>query len=151
MHHTFEELTLVIVFAVAVSLIMRALRQPLMIGHILTGVLVGPAVFDILHSTETIEIFAEFGVALLLFIIGLGINIHVIKDIGKVAIIASLAQVLFVGGAAYSAAIVIGYSTTVAFYIALALSMSSTIIVLKLLSDKKSRADYTQKFQLVSC
>lgn len=135
----FEELTLVIVFAVAVSMVMRALRQPLMIGHIITGVLVGPAVFNILHSTATIEIFAEFGVALLLFIIGLGINLHVIKDIGKVAILASFAQVLFVGGAAYSAAIVIGYNQVVAFYIALALSLSSTIIVLKLLSDKKEQ------------
>lgn len=137
MHHTFEELTLVIVFAVAVSLIMRALKQPLMIGHIITGVLVGPAVFNIVQDIHTIEIFAEFGIALLLFIIGLGLNLHILKDISKVAILASLAQVLFVGGTAYAAAILIGYSQTVALFIALALSMSSTIIVLKLLSDKK--------------
>ncbi len=137
MNHMFEELTLVIVIAVAVSLIMRALKQPLMIGHIVTGILVGPAVFNLVSSTETIEIFAEFGIALLLFIIGLGLNIHVIKDIGKVALLASIAQVTLVGGAAYAAAIVIGYSQSVAMYIALALSMSSTIIVLKLLSDKK--------------
>jgi Kef-type K+ transport system membrane component KefB len=139
MHSMFDELTLVIVLAVAISLIMRALRQPLMIGHIITGVLVGPAVLNIVHSTETIEIFAEFGVALLLFIIGLGLNLHVIKDIGKVAVIASLAQVLLVGGTAYTAALLIGYSQSVAFFIALALSLSSTIIVLKLLSDKKEQ------------
>lgn len=136
-HHIFEELTLVIVLAVGVSVIMRLLRQPLMIGHILTGVLVGPAVLDIVHSTDTIEIFAEFGIALLLFIVGLGLNLHVVKDIGKVALVASLAQVAFVGGAAYAAAIIVGYTPVVAMYIALALSLSSTIIVLKLLSDKK--------------
>ncbi len=136
----FEELTLIIVIAVAVSLVMRLLRQPMMIGHIITGILVGPALFDLVSGHETIEIFAEFGIALLLFIIGLGLNLRVIKDIGKVALVASLAQVLFVGGAAYAAAIIIGYTPTVAFYIALALSLSSTIIVLKLLSDKKEQS-----------
>ncbi len=139
MHHMFEELTLVIVIAVAVSLVMRALRQPMMIGHIITGILVGPAVFNLVTSTETIEIFAEFGIALLLFIIGLGLNLRVLKDIGKVALIASLAQVLLVGGAAYAVAVMAGYTTTVAMYVALALSLSSTIIVLKLLSDKKEQ------------
>lgn len=136
----FEELTLVIVIAVAVSLVMRALKQPLMIGHIITGILVGPAVFNIVRSTETIHIFAEFGIALLLFIIGLGLNIRVIKDIGKVALLASLAQVVFVGGATYAVATIIGYGHTVSLFIALALSLSSTIIVLKLLSDKKEQS-----------
>lgn len=136
-HHMFQELTLIIAIAVGVSLVMRVLKQPLMIGYILTGVLVGPAVFDIVHSVETIEIFAEFGIALLLFIMGLGLNLHVVKDIGKVAFIASLAQVLFVGGTAYAAATMAGYTPVVAMYIAIALSLSSTIIVLKLLSDKK--------------
>lgn len=140
MHEMFEELTLVIVFAVGVSLLMRLMRQPLMIGHIITGILVGPAVFNLVSSTETIEIFAEFGIALLLFIIGLGLNLRVIKDVGKVALLASLAQVLFVGGAAYSVATILGYTTTVALYISLALSLSSTIIVLKLLSDKKEQS-----------
>lgn len=138
--HMFEELTLIIVIAVAVSLIMRGLRQPLMIGHIITGILVGPAVLSLVDGHETIEVFAEFGIALLLFIIGLGLNLRVIKDIGKVALFASIAQVLFVGGAAYAAAIIIGYSPTVALFIALALSLSSTIIVLKLLSDKKEQS-----------
>lgn len=136
----FEELTLVIVIAVAVSLVMRALRQPLMIGHIITGILVGPAVFDLVHSTETINIFAEFGIALLLFIIGLSLNLRVIKDIGKVALFASIAQVLIVGGATYAVATIIGYDHTVSMFIALALSLSSTIIVLKLLSDKKEQS-----------
>lgn len=109
----------------------------MMIGYILTGVLVGPAVFDLVKSVETIEIFAEFGIALLLFIMGLGLNLHVIKDIGKVAFVASLAQVLFVGGTAYAAATMAGYAPVVAMFIAIALSLSSTIIVIKLISDKK--------------
>lgn len=128
-HHMFQELTVIIAIAVGVSLIMRTLRQPLMIGYILTGVLVGPAIFDIVHSVETIEIFAEFGIALLLFIMGLGLNLHVVKDIGKVAFVASLAQVLFVGGTAYAAASLAGYSATVAMYIAIALSLSSPIMI----------------------
>src|SRR5690606_27928289 len=82
-------------------------------------------------------IFAEFGIALLLFIMGLGLNLHVVKDIGKVAFVASIAQVLFVGGTAYAAAVMAGYTPVVSMYIAIALSLSSTIIVIKLISDKK--------------
>lgn len=140
MDHIFEDLTLIIVLAVAISFIMRLLKQPLMIGHIITGVLVGPAVLNLVNGAETIEIFAEFGIALLLFIIGLGLSLRVFKDVGKVAILASLAQVIFVGGAAYVVATLFGYPHLVSLLIAIALSLSSTIIVLKLLSDLKEQS-----------
>lgn len=136
----FEELTLIIAIATAVSLVMRFLKQPMMIGYILAGVIVGPTVLNIDTSTDTLHTFGEFGVALLLFIMGLNLNIKVIREIGKVALLASLSQVAIVGGITFAVATVMGYSQTVALYIAVALSLSSTIIVIKLLSDKKEQS-----------
>ena len=80
------ELSIVIAVAAAVSIVMRLIRQPLIIGHILTGIIVGPVAFDLIHSEGAIDVFASIGIALLLFIIGLGLNLKVIKEVGKVSI-----------------------------------------------------------------
>ena len=80
MHESvFTALSIVIVIASAMALFMRLIKQPLIIGHILTGIIVGPLVFHVLSSATTIETFSNIGIALLLFIIGLGLNPKVIK------------------------------------------------------------------------
>ena len=66
----FTQLTLVVVIAAAISLIMRVLRQPLIMGYILTGILVGPAVLHLVQDGEAFASFSEIGITLLLFIIG---------------------------------------------------------------------------------
>ena len=73
-HDVFTELSLIIAIATGVSLCMRLFKQPLIIGHIVTGIIVGPSVLHLVQSAETIEIFSKIGIALLLFIIGLGLN-----------------------------------------------------------------------------
>lgn len=139
-HSIFLEISLIIAVATIVATIMRSLRQPLMIGHIITGLLVGPYVLNIVHSRDTVDVFSNLGIALLLFIIGLGLNPRVIKEVGKVATFTGAGQVLFtslIGGAIASA---LGFDFTSALFIAIALSFSSTIIILKLLSDKKEQS-----------
>ena len=118
---------------------MKLLRQPLIIGYILTGVLVGPTLLNTVHADDTIDVFASFGVALLLFIIGLGLNPRVIKEVGKVAVLTGVGQVVFTSGVGWLIALGLGYEPRVALYIAVALAFSSTIIILKLLSDKKEQ------------
>ena len=91
MHQSiFGELSLIIAIGTGVALIMRLIRQPLIIGHILTGLIVGPLVFHLVKSADTMEVFANIGIALLLFIIGLGLNPRVIREVGKVAAIAGV-------------------------------------------------------------
>lgn len=135
----FAEFSLVIVLGTAVALFMRLIRQPLIIGHILTGVIVGPSVLHLVKSPETIEIFSSFGIALLLFIIGLGLNPKVIKEVGKVAALAGVLQVLATAWFAWGAGIILGLSKKEAVFLGVALAFSSTIIILKLLSDKKEQ------------
>jgi Kef-type K+ transport system membrane component KefB len=135
----FSELSLVIAIGTAVALFMRIIRQPLIIGHIMTGVIVGPSVLHLISSRDTIDVFASIGIALLLFIIGLGLNPRVIKEVGRVAAIAGLLQVVATAGFAWAAGVLLGFTQTESVFLAVALSFSSTIIILKLLSDKKEQ------------
>lgn len=139
MDHLFTEISLLLAISVGIAMLMRALRQPLIIGHILTGILVGPSVFGLVQSPETIEAFGSFGIALLLFIVGLGLNPRVVKEVGRVSLLTGLGQVLFTSLFGYVLVRSLGYAPVAAFYIGVALTFSSTIIILKLLSDKKEQ------------
>lgn len=136
----FLELSLIIAIGAGVSLVARLLKQPLIIAYIVTGLLVGPAFLDLVTNGETLEIFSEIGIALLLFLVGLGLNPKVIKEVGSVAVMTGVGQVLFT--TAFGFAIVkaiTGLDSTGSLYVAVALAFSSTIIILKLLSDKKEQ------------
>jgi len=139
MHEVFTEISLLLVLAAAMSMVMRALKQPLIIGYILIGLLVGPSVLGIVESAESIELLGNFGIALLLFIVGLGLNPKVIKEVGKVSLMTGLGQVLFTSAIGFWLTTLLGYDAMTAFYIAVALTFSSTIIILKLLTDKKEQ------------
>lgn len=137
--HVFSEISLLLVFSAVVAMIMRFLRQPLLVGYILTGILVGPAVFGFVNNPETIRVMGEFGIALLLFIVGLGLNPREIKEVGRVSLLTGLGQVIFTSGIGYFIVRALGYGQVEAFYIAVALTFSSTIIILKLLTDKREQ------------
>ena len=137
MDNIFVELSFVIGVVLVISLIMRLLKQPLLIGYIIAGVLVGPLVFNIVHTADQLDVFAHLGIALLLFIIGLGLSPKIIKDVGKPAILTGISQVVFTAAVGWLIIRSLGYEPLIALYIAIALAFSSTIIVLKLLSDKR--------------
>lgn len=139
MHDVFTEISLLLVLAAAMSMLMRLFRQPLIIGYILIGLIVGPSVLGIVSSAESIELLGNFGIALLLFIVGLGLNPKVIKEVGKVSLLTGLGQVLFTSAIGFWVTTLLGYPPMTAFYISVALTFSSTIIILKLLTDKKEQ------------
>lgn len=132
----FTEISVILVITLIVSIIMRLLRQPLIIGYILTGILVGPYALNILHSTEVLQVFSQLGISALLFIVGLGLNPKLIRELGVVSLMTGIGQVVFTAFFGYFIALALGFGTTPAIYIAVALTFSSTIIILKLLSDK---------------
>lgn len=140
MHSIFSELSLVIAVAVAVSLFMRLIRQPLIIGHILSGLLVGPSFLHLIKSPETIQVFSDFGIALLLLVVGLGLNPKVIKEVGKIASSIAVGKILLTTLFGYAVSRVFGYSALPSLFIGVSLSFSSTIIILKLLNDKKEQS-----------
>jgi Kef-type K+ transport system membrane component KefB len=139
MHGAFAELSLVIVIATSVSLFMKFIRQPLILGYILSGLLVGPSVLGLIHSTETFEAYSKLGIALLLFIIGLGMNISELRKLGKVIFLITGASLLTVGTLGFTVSSLLGFTQTEALIIGLSLFFSSTIIIVKILSDKKEQ------------
>lgn len=132
----FAELGVLVVVATFIAAIMRALRQPLIIGHILTGLLVGPLFLDLIHSAETISLMGKIGVAILLFTVGLHLSPDIFKQFGRVSLITGVGQVTFTTIAGYIICVVLGFSPLASFYIAVALAFSSTIIIMKLIADK---------------
>ena len=132
----FTQISLVILTVLGTSLLMRILRQPLIIGYILAGIIIGPFVLGTVQSTTTLNVFSELGVAFLLFIVGLHLSPKVIKEVGKISLITGIGQILFTFFIGYIITILLGYSSLIAMYIAIAITFSSTIIIMKLLSDK---------------
>ncbi|MDQ5932574.1 MAG: hypothetical protein QG649_659 [Patescibacteria group bacterium] len=133
----FTELSIVLVVVAAISVLMRWLKQPLILGYILTGILVGPLVLDVIHAKEAFEGFSEIGIALLLFIIGLGMNAGVIRSLGKVSLVTASVILTVVGGLGLATLLALGFDFVTALVMAVALFFSSTIVILKVLSDKR--------------
>ena len=132
MHGTeiFAQLSLIIVFVTVVSVIVRLLKQPLILGYILTGIIIGPSVLNIVEKgNESFEVFSTLGIALLLFIIGMGLNAGVFRKLGKVAFLVALSVLTVVGSVGFFVTQTFGFNFTEAVIMGLALFFSSTIII----------------------
>jgi Kef-type K+ transport system membrane component KefB/Trk K+ transport system NAD-binding subunit len=135
----FINFSIILLLVVAVSFIMRFLKQPLILGYILVGIIVGPYLFNLIEiQQDYISYFASIGIAILLFIVGLHLNPKVIKDVGGISLLTGIGQVLFTTLFGFLITFyVFGFSAIISIYVAIALTFSSTIIITKLLSDKK--------------
>lgn len=134
----FLQISALLALTVSIAFIMRLLRQPLMIAYIIAGVIAGPLFLNLLRgSGETFETLAQFGVVLLLFLVGLDLNITHVKRIGKTVILVACIQLLFTAGIGYIIVRWLGFSSLSALYLAIALTFSSTIIIVKFLNEKK--------------
>jgi Kef-type K+ transport system membrane component KefB/Trk K+ transport system NAD-binding subunit len=138
MEQIFFQIAIVIALAVIISFIMKALKQPLIIGYIISGIIAGPYMFNILTHSDipTIKLFSEIGIALLLFLVGLNLNPKVIKEVGSISLITGVSQVLFTTGIGFLILKALSFSTISALYLSMGLAFSSTIIIMKILTDK---------------
>ena len=133
----FIEFAAILIIAAVAGLIGQQLRQPLVVAFIGVGILVGPFGLDLLQSLDKIHLLAELGIAILLFAVGLKLDLTLIRSTGSVALLTGLGQVFFTSFFGYFITISLGYPPIIAIYTAVALTFSSTIIIVKLLSDKK--------------
>ncbi len=137
MENTFFEIAAILSVATLLGMAGQKLRQPLLIMFLATGILAGPSCLGIIKNYEQIELLAQMGVALLLFIVGLRLDLNLIRTIGPVALATGLGQIIFTSVAGFLIALALGIPLLNAAYISVALTFSSTIIIVKLLSDKK--------------
>ncbi|MEK6792729.1 MAG: cation:proton antiporter family protein [Nanoarchaeota archaeon] len=131
------EIGVIIGIAAIISLLGRLIKQPPIIAYLLTGVIVGPLVLNLISSTEQLQSLASIGIALLLFIIGISLDFRILKHVGGTAIIGGISTVAIVSSAVFFIAQSLGFNIISALYIALAFSFSSAVVVVKILSDKK--------------
>ncbi len=135
--NVFLEFSLILGISALIGFIGLQLRQPLIVSFIAVGIIVGPSVLDIVQSGAKIDLLAHIGIAILLFVVGLKLDLHIIKNMGMVALATGLGQVIFTSLFGFLLVLMLGYDPIAATYIAVALTFSSTIIIVKLLSDKK--------------
>jgi Kef-type K+ transport system membrane component KefB len=134
---TFIVFALVLLLAALGGLISARLRQPVIVAFIGIGILVGPVGLGWVVGDEPIELFAKLGIALLLFLVGLKLDLHLVKSTGLVALATGLGQVVFTSAIGFLIARALGMGVRTSVYVAVALTFSSTIIIVKLLSDKR--------------
>lgn len=134
----FLQISIILGLTAGLGVLVRLLRQPLLIAYIVAGIFSGPLLLNFIHGKEeSYEIFSQFGIVLLLFVVGLSLNFQHIKKIGKVALITGFGQTALTALLSFFLLQYIGASTITALYLSIALTFSSTIIITKLLSDKK--------------
>jgi Kef-type K+ transport system membrane component KefB len=135
--NAFHEVAALVVAAALLGAFAVRLRQPLIIAFIAAGVLAGPSLLDVVSAEAEIHLLAELGIALVLFVVGLKLDVRIIRDTGRVAVVTGGAQITLTAAIGFGLALLLGLDATTAAYVAMALAFSSTIIVVKLLSDRR--------------
>lgn len=139
MHAT--ELTLllnlgfIVITAAVFAFLGKAIRMPSIVAYILAGITLGP-VLGLVELSHSLHLIAEVGIALLLFLVGLELSFAKIRDVGKVAVVAGLGQVVFTALGGLVLCLGLGFEFIPALFLAVALTFSSTVVVVKLLDQK---------------
>ncbi|NEX45686.1 cation:proton antiporter [Pseudotabrizicola algicola] len=133
----FAEIALLLVMAAGVGLFGMVLRQPLIVSFIAVGLIAGPSALDLVHSDAQIDLLSELGIAVLLFLVGIKLDVKLVRTLGAVSVLTGLGQVAFTAAFGYLIGLALGLGALTSLYVAVALTFSSTIIIVKLLSDKR--------------
>jgi Kef-type K+ transport system membrane component KefB len=135
--NVFYEIAALLTLAAAVGFLGILLRQPLIVSFIAVGIIAGPSVLHVTRSPDQIHLLAELGIAVLLFLVGIKLDVKLVRTLGTVALTTGLGQVAFTSVIGFLICLVLGLDAVTSLYVAVALTFSSTIIIVKLLSDKR--------------
>ncbi|MEK7634744.1 MAG: cation:proton antiporter [Patescibacteria group bacterium] len=133
----FFELAIIILIASALGIAAKLTKQPIILAYLATGAVIGYFGFFNLADKETFRLFSDLGIMFLLFLVGLEINYTSLRLVGKTSLIVGIAQIIFTFIGGFIIAYFFGFNYLSSAYIAIALTFSSTIIIVKLLSEKK--------------
>jgi Kef-type K+ transport system membrane component KefB len=141
MHDLIRDITLCILFAWGIGLAAHFFRQPLILAYLVAGFIIGPFGIGLVKSDESISTISELGLIFMLFMIGLEIDLKKIIRAGRVILFAAGAQ-LIVGcmlGAAFFMALglKLGGGGFDALYLCVACALSSTVVIVKVLYEKR--------------
>ena len=133
----FGEIAVLLVMAAGIGFLGVMLRQPLIVSFIAVGLIAGPSALGLVRASAQIDLLSELGIAVLLFLVGIKLDVKLIRSLGAVSLLTGLGQVVFTSVFGYLIGVALGLGAVTALYVAIALTFSSTIIIVKLLSDKR--------------
>jgi CPA2 family monovalent cation:H+ antiporter-2 len=131
-----RDLLIVLVAALAGGMLAKLLRLPVLLGYLAGGIAVGPFGFSLVHDLDSINSLAKIGVVLLLFAIGLDFSLKELLRLGRIAVLGGIAQIALTSAVGFVLGRAAGLSPTGALFFGFIISMSSTMIVLKILVER---------------
>lgn len=132
----FSQIALLLVVAAGFGVVAKALKQPLLVGYLFAGLVL--SLLGFVRNVEVASGLGQIGVTLLLFLVGLEMKLTDLKSVGKVALLTGVGQIVFTSAVGFFLALVLGFGVLPSVYIAVALTFSSTIIMVKLLGQKNA-------------
>ena len=132
-----QDFTIIMVVASIMAMISYKLKQPMVIGYIIAGMIIGPYTppFSLILNFDILNLFAEIGVILLLFVVGMEFPIEKLKKIGKKALVIAFSEGLGTFAIGYLVCQALNYSVSDSLFLALAISVTSTVIVMRILEE----------------
>ncbi len=131
-----QNLAIIVIAAALVAWVARRIRMPTIVAYLFAGLVIGPLT-GLVEIDHALELISEIGIALLLFIVGLELNIDRIRSIGRVAVVAGIGQVVFTFTIGFVLTRLFGFTLIECAFLSTALTFSSTVVVVKLLDEKK--------------
>jgi monovalent cation:H+ antiporter-2, CPA2 family len=132
----FTDIVIVFIAAFAGGWAARLLRLPTLLGYLAAGVVLGPHAFALISNVEAVQTLAELGVVLLLFAVGVEISPGDVLRLGPRVVLAGLGQLLGTGAAGFVLGLALGWEFEQAILLSFVISLSSTMVVLKSLTDR---------------
>lgn len=132
-----QDLAVVMIVAGLVTILFHRFKQPVVLGYILAGFIVGPHTppFSLITDEESIHTLAEIGVILLMFSLGLEFSLGKLKKVGGTAVLAASLEILGMGWVGYELGRFFDWTNTDSLFLGAMLSMSSTTIIIKVLNE----------------
>lgn len=143
-----EGFALILVVATIFAFLARKTGQPTLIAYILTGIVLGPIVFDVTVKSEVLNVLSELGLAFLLFLIGMEIRFDEIKEFLSPVVKISAVQMLLTAGIGFGLAYLFGFGVWQAVIVGVAVMYGSTAIIVKLLTDKREHVSTAGKIDI---
>ncbi|HVU19076.1 MAG TPA: cation:proton antiporter [Candidatus Didemnitutus sp.] len=132
-----QDLAIVMIVAGVTTVVFRLLKQPVVLGYIIAGVIIGPHTppYALIHDEGTINTLAQLGVILLMFSLGLEFSLRKVKSVGAPALIAVVLEIVLLFWIGYEVGQLFGWGTMNSIFLGAMLSMSSTTVIIKVLGD----------------
>ena len=132
-----QDFTIIMIVASIMAMISYKLKQPMVIGYIIAGMIIGPFTppFSLISNFDVLNLFAEIGVILLLFVVGLEFPLEKLRKIGKKALVIASSEAFGTFAIGYLVCQALNYSLSDSLFLALAISVTSTVIVMRILEE----------------